>query len=147
MGWLVLLSTSAVWWVTNKKVNPRRGAHIVSIITMLLAAIAGCGLAFTVLGRWLATVVSWAGRTLASIFGEPGIASGFAIGLTLLVLLFAVADIAYDRVADKGAQFAAFFTPTLLALVIGGSLGSTGGAAVESVTSQVASFMTQLGGS
>lgn len=147
MGWVVLLPTAAVWWVVNKKVNPRgRAASAVSIITMLLAAIAGCGLAYTFAGRWLAAGVAWSGRVLADITGEPGITSGIAIAVTLLVLLMAVADVAYDKRADNGAQISAFLMPTLLALVIGGSLGATGGDAVQQVTSNVAAFMGQIGG-
>lgn len=147
MGWVVLLPTAAVWWVVNKKVNPHgRSASIVSIITMLLAAIAGCGLAYTFAGRWIAAFVSWVGRFLASLTGEAGIASGVAIAVTLLVLLIAVADIAYDKRADKGAQMSAFLMPTLLALVIGGSLGATGGGAVQEVTTNVATFVSQIGG-
>jgi hypothetical protein len=136
-----------VWWVVNKKVNPRgRGASTVSIITMLLAAVAGCGLAYTFAGRWVAAVVSWVGRILANITGEGGVAAGVAIAVTLALLGFAIADIAYDRRADKGAQFSAFLMPTMLALVIGGTLGQTGGGAVSSVTSQVAAFVSQIGG-
>lgn len=147
MGWVVLLPTAAVWWVVNKKVNPRgRSASAVSIITMLLAATAGCGLAYTFAGRWIAAFVAWVGRFLANLTGEAGIASGVAIAVTLLVLLVAVADIAYDKRADKGAQFSAFLMPTLVALVIGGSLGATGGGAVQEVTNNVASFMSQIGG-
>jgi lysylphosphatidylglycerol synthetase-like protein (DUF2156 family) len=147
MGWVVLLPTAAVWWVVHKKVNPRgRGASSVSILTMLLAAVAGCGLAYTFAGRWVAAFVAWVGQVLANITGESGIASGAAVAVTLLVFLFAVADIAYDRRADRGAQFSAFLMPTLLALVIGGSLGETGGGAVQEVTTNVAAFMSQIGG-
>lgn len=147
MGWVVLLPTAAVWWVVNRKVNPHgRGASAVSVITMLLAAIAGCGLAYTFAGRWIAAAVAWLGRFLANMTGEAGIASGIAIAVTLLVLLIAVADIAYDKKADRGAQMSAFFMPTLLALVIGGSLGATGGGAVQEVTTNVSTFMGQIGG-
>lgn len=147
MGWVVLLPTAAVWWVVNKKVNPRgRGASAVSVITMLLAAIAGCGLAYTFAGRWIATLVGWAGRMLANLTGEAGIAAGVAIAVTLFLLLFAVADIAYDKRADRGAQFSAFLMPTMLALVAGGTLGATGGDAVSQVTANVSTFFAQIGG-
>lgn len=147
MGWVVLLPTAAVWWVVNKKVNPRgRGASAVSVITMLLAAIAGCGLAYTFAGRWVATLVDWVGRMLANLTGEAGIAAGVAIAVTLFLLLFAVADIAYDKRADRGAQFSAFLMPTMLALVAGGTLGATGGDAVSQVTANVSTFFAQIGG-
>ncbi|TYK45123.1 hypothetical protein [Actinomadura decatromicini] len=149
MGWVVLLPTAAVWWVINRKVSPKRPglATMVSIATMALAWIAGCGLAYTFAGRWIATIVSsWAGGGLARITGEPGIRAGFVIAVTLLAVLIAVVDIAQDRRADGGAQFSAFFMPTLLALVVGGTLGETGGGAVQSVTSQVAMLVSQIGG-
>ena len=147
MGWVVLLPTAAVWWVVNKKVNPHgKSASAVSILTMLLAAVAGCGLAYTFAGRWIATVIAWFGRLLANLTGEASIATGLAIAVTLFALLAAVADIAYDKKADRGAQFAAFVMPTLVALVIGGSLGQTGGGAVHEVTTNVSSFMGQIGG-
>lgn len=147
MGWVVLLPTAAVWWVVNKKVNPHgKSASAVSILTMLLAAVAGCGLAYTFAGRWIATGIAWAGRILANLTGEASIATGLAIAVTLFALLVAVADIAYDKKADRGAQFAAFMMPTLVALVIGGSLGATGGGAVHEVTTNVSSFMGQIGG-
>ena len=147
MGWVVLLPTAVVWWVVNKRVNPNgRGAKAVSILTMVLAAIAGCGLAYTFAGRWIAAGIDWFGHLLANLTGEASIAAGFAIAVTLFALLVAVADIAYDKKADRGAQFAAFVMPTLLALVIGGSLGQTGGGAVQEVTTNVSSFMSQIGG-
>lgn len=147
MGWVVLLPTAVVWWVVHKKVNPRgRGASAASIATMVLAAIAGCGLAYTFAGRWVATLIGWGGRMLANVTGEAGIATGFAIALTLAALLVAVADIAYDKRADRGAQFAAFMMPTLLALVAGGTLGATGGDAVSQITTNVSAFFTQIGG-
>lgn len=147
MGWVVLLPTCAVWWVVNKKVNPRgRGASTVSIVTMILAAIAGCGLAYTFVGRWVATAVAWVGRMLANLTGETGIAAGVAIAITIGLLLFAAADIAYDKRADKGAQFSAFLMPTMLALVAGGTLGATGGDAVSQITANVSAFFTQMGG-
>lgn len=149
MGWIVLLPTAAVWWVVNKKVNPRRPglATAVSVITMVLAWVAGCGLAYTFLGRFIAAGLSWLGSGIASITGEPGFRAGFVIAVTLITLLIAVIDVAQDRRADGSAQFSAFFMPTLLALVIGGSLGATGGSAVQQVTTNVSTLMAQIGGS
>lgn len=146
MGWVVLLPTAAVWFVVSKRVRLRRGAAAVSVAVMLLAAIAGCGFAYTFAGRWFAELVAWVGRILANITGEGGIAGGIAVGFTLLLALTAVADIACDRRADRAAQVSAFLMPVALMLVVGGSLGDSGGAAVESVTSQVSAFFTQIGG-
>lgn len=147
MGWVVLLPTAVVWWVVHKRVNPRgKGGTAVSVITMLLAAIAGCGFVYTFGARWVATGIAWFGKILASTTGEAGIATGFAIAVSLFALLVAVADIAYDKKADRGAQFAAFMMPTLLALVAGGQLGATGGDAVAQVAANVQAFFTQMGG-
>lgn len=146
MGWVVFIAALAMLYVFNKRVNPRRGQNAVAVATMLLAGIAGCGMAFTFVGRWLAAIVSWAGRIAANLANEPGVALAVSIGVTLLMAGIAVADISFDKRADKGAQFAALLMPTLLAVVIGGSLGHTGGDAVRTVNTSVASFVTQLGG-
>lgn len=140
-GWGLLIPALAVLYVLNKRVNPRKGQSAVAIATMTFAFLAGCGLAFTFLGQWLAALVGLPGR----FSQEIGI--GFAVGVTLLMAGIMVADISCDKRADKGAQFAAIVTPTLLALVVGGFLGQTGGGAVRTVNSEVSSVMAQIGGS
>jgi hypothetical protein len=145
MGWTVLLPALAVLHVFNKRVNPRKGQNAVAVITMLLAIVAGCGLAYTFAGQWLAGFVSWLGSLLSNLFGQNA-AIGLSIGLTLLLVGVAVCDIAFDKRADKGAQIAAVLFPTLVALVIGGSMGKTGGDAVKTVNTQMASFVTKAGG-
>lgn len=146
MGWIVLLPAWAALFVISKRVNPRRGANVVSILTMVVAFAAGLGLAYTFLGRWFAAVVGWVGATASNISGED-LSRGVPVALTLLVLLIAVADIAYDKKADKGALVSAMLLPTLLMLVVGGALGETGGDAVRTSYAQLATMMNQLGGS
>ena len=140
-GWALMIPALAVLYVLNKRVNVRRGQGVVAIITMVIAGIAGCGLVFTFLGTWLAAVVG-----LPAKF-NPEIGTGVAIGATLLMAGIAIADIACDKTADKGAQFAAIVTPTLLVLVVGGAMGQTGGEAVRTVNSEMSSIVMQIGGS
>lgn len=145
MGWVVLLPALALLHVFNKRVNPRKGQNAVSVITMGLAIVAGCGLAYTFAGQWIAGFVSWVGSLLSNLSGQ-NVALGVSIGITLLLVGIAVADIAFDKRADKGAQIAAVLFPTLVALVIGGSMGKTGGDAIKTVNTQMASFVTKAGG-
>lgn len=149
MGWVVLLPTVALWWLVAKKINPRRPmlAMVVQVTTMVLAWVAGCGLAFTFVGRFIASAVSAFGGFLASITGEAGVRPGIIIAVTLVTLGIAVIDVAQDRRADGGAQFSAFVMPTLLALAVGGTLGATGGSAVQQVTTHVSTLVAQIGGS
>jgi hypothetical protein len=145
MGWLVALPTVAALFVINKRVNPRnRGRVVVAVITMLVSFGAGCGLAYTFVGQWTATFVSWLGSML-SHFAGSGAGEGLSIALTILFVGIAVADIAFDRTADKGAQFAAIVVPTLLLLVVGGALHKTGGDAVKATQTQLSAMWSQMG--
>lgn len=145
MGWLVALPTLAALYVINKRVNPRnRGRVVVAVITMLVSFGAGCGLAYTFAGQWIATFVSWVGTALGHFAGN-GAAQGVSIALTVLLVGVAVADIAFDRTADRGAQFAAIIVPTLLLLVVGGALHKTGGDAVKTTQTQLSVLWSQMG--
>ncbi|TDD97680.1 hypothetical protein [Actinomadura rubrisoli] len=145
MGWVVLLAGLATLYVFNKRVNSQRNAKAVAVITMLLAATAGCGLAHTVVGKGVAGSVSFVGKGAADLADEPDLVLAVSVAVTIIMVGIAVADISFDKQADKGAQFAAVVMPTLLALVIGGSLGKTGGDAVETVNTKVAAFVSDLG--
>lgn len=140
-GWGLLIPALAVLYVFNKRVNPRKGQNAVAIATMVIATVAGCGLAYTFLGEWIAALIGLP----ASWFGNQ-VGVGITVGVTLLALLIAVADIAFDKRADKAAQFAAVLMPTLLLLVAGGVMGQTGGNAVRTVHSEMSSVMAQIGG-
>lgn len=143
MGWLVLLSASALLFVINKRVNVRGGGRIgdiISVVTMLVAIIAGCGFAYTVLGRLFAGLVNGIG-SVAAKFGGSGAALGVSIATMIILVGIAVCDILCDRKADGGAQIAAYLFPTVLALVIGGSMGVP----VETVLHEVGGAVSQLG--
>lgn len=146
MGWLVALPTLAALYVINKrikgKVRKPTLQDIVAVATMAVAALAGCGLVFTFFGDWTAGLVGW----IAGFFHDRYASVGVALALVVIFVGIAVADIAFDRQADKGAQFAAIIMPTLLVLVIGGSLGNNGGGAVKSTRDQVANVMLQWAG-
>lgn len=147
MGWLVLLPSLALLIVINKRINPRgRGRDAVSILTMTVAFIAGCGLAATFLGHLFAGLISGLGNVLADMTGEAAFKSGLALAIAFLLIGIAVGDIWFDRRADSGAQMSAVLLPTILALVVGGAMGATGGEAVQAVQMQMASLFTQLGG-
>lgn len=147
MGWVVLGAGLAMLYVFNKRVNPYgKGTKAVAIITMLLAAIAGCGLAYTVGGKWIAGGIGFVGKGLAEVAHEPNLVLAVSVTVTVVTVGVAVADISFDKKADKGAQFAAVLMPTLLALVIGGSMGKTGGDAVQTVNDRVGSIVKDLGG-
>ena len=146
MGWLVALSMAALLYVFNKRVNPRgRSTNAVAIITVIIAMGVGCGLAFTFVGRWIAGGISAIASGLTNVTGES-MTIAVPIAITIIAVGVAVADIAYDKKADSGAQFAAVLMPILLALVVGGAAGKTGGDAVRSVNVQIASVMTDFGG-
>lgn len=146
MGWIVLLPALAVLYVFNRRVNPKKvGKKAVAVMTMGLAVVAGCGLTFTFAGQWLAAFVSWVGSACSNLSGQD-VALGVSIAVTVLMVGIVAADIAFDKKADKGAQMAGILFPTLVALVIGGSMGKTGGDAVKTVNTQMASFVTKAGG-
>lgn len=142
MGWLVALPTLALLYLFNKKVNPRgKGQTAVSVLTMLIAFCAGCGLAYTFIGNWFAALVA----LVQKISGDGNVQLGIALGVAVLLVGTAVFDIAFDRVADMPAQMAALLMPTVLLLVIGGSLGQTGGAAVETTKVQLSTVWSGMG--
>lgn len=153
MGWVVALPALATLWALNKKFRGKGGKGrgkaktIIALVTMGTAAVAGCGIAYTFAGRWLAGLVGWVSGTAAGVAGEAGIAMAIPIAITVGLVLVAAADLAYDRVADKGAQIAVAVLPTMLFLVVGGALGETGGEAVRTVTTQMSTVIGQLGGS
>ena len=144
-GWLIALPFLVALRVINKRFKGKGQAKTaVSVVTMSVAFIAGCGLAFTFAGEWFAAALSFGARVAGKV--SPDLGAAIPIAATVLAVLVAVADLAYDRKADRGAQIAAVLMPTLLALVVGGSMGATGGEAVRTVNSSVTSFMSQLGG-
>jgi hypothetical protein len=149
MGFIVALPCMAVLYVLNKRIKGKQKGKqpkaIVSIFTLLVAFAVGCGLAYSFAGRWFADLVSFGGRFISSI-SHTHLTNAIALALTLLAILWASADVLYDRKADKGAQIAVVLLPTLLALVVGGQLGASGGNAVQTSFDQLFSLVGQMGG-
>lgn len=149
MGLVVALPALAVLFVLNKRIKGkpkgRQGKAAVAVFTLVIAFAVGCGIAYSFLGRWGASALSWVAGLLAS-FAGAGVENAVPLALTVLAILWATGDVLYDRTADKGAQFAVIVLPTLLALVVGGQLGASGGNAVSVFFTQAHSIVSQLGG-
>jgi hypothetical protein len=146
MGFIIVLPGLAVLWLLNKKIKPKgKVKKWFNVATMATALVVGVGLAYTILGRWVADVVGWISSLLSHLTGID-LAVAVALALTLAMAGWAYADIAHDRKADKGAQFAAILAPTLLLLVIGGALHSSGGGAVQTAETHLQALMAHLGG-
>lgn len=140
-GFAVMLPALALRWVINKRVNPRgKGAMAVSIIVMAVSVIAGLGMAYTFLGDLIAWGIGWGEHF------SPALKVGLPLALTIAAAGVAVADIAFDRRADNGAQMSAIIAPTLLLLVVAGSIGHAGGSAVHNSYQQVRTQVAKIGG-
>lgn len=140
-GFAVMLPALALLWVANKRANPRgRGQTAVNIIKMILAGAAGCGMVYTFLGSWLAAAIGWVSGI------SPALKIGVPLALVFVAAGIAILDIAFDKQADKGAQMAAIVAPTLLALVVAGSLGLSGRNAVHDTYQQLHVQVAKMGG-
>ncbi|MFC5186995.1 hypothetical protein [Actinomadura harenae] len=143
VGLVVALPALLVLVALNKKhkgkPKNKLAKAVIAALVLLMAFTVGCGFAYSFVGRWIASGVSG----LAHLIGAGG---GLAIGLTVVGILWATADVMYDRKADKGAQGWLIFLPTLLALVVGGQLGATGGQAVAVFFDHAHTFLAQMGG-
>jgi formate hydrogenlyase subunit 3/multisubunit Na+/H+ antiporter MnhD subunit len=144
MGFIVALPALAALWMFNKKFKKAKSKKWFSYLVMLIAGCVGVGLVFTFVGAWTAGGVSWGAGMLSKLTGV-NLDVAVSLALTLAMLLWAIGDIAYDKKADKGAQFAVIILPTLLALVVGGALGHTGGDAVHSTYNQLQALMSRMG--
>lgn len=149
MGFVVALPALAVLFVLNKRIKGKpkgkQAKASVAIFTLVVAFTVGCGIAYSFAGRWFASAVAWVAGLVADVSGS-GIDRAAPLALTVLALLWATADVLYDRKADKGAQFSMIVLPTLLALVVGGQLGASGGNAVQAFFAQAHTLISQLGG-
>ena len=149
MGLVVALPALAVLFVLNKRIKGKpkgkQAKAAVAIGTLVIAFAVGCGIAYSFLGRWGASALSWSAGLLAGFAGS-GVEHAVPLALTVLAILWATGDVLYDRKADKGAQVAVIVLPTLLALVVGGQLGTSGGNAVEAFFAQAHTLVSQLGG-
>ena len=95
---------------------------------------------YTFLGSWLAAVIGWVSGI------SPALKIGVPLALVFVALGIAILDIAFDKQADKGAQMAAIVAPTLLALVVAGSLGLSGRNAVHDTYQQLHIQVAKMGG-
>lgn len=140
-GLAVMLPALALRWVINKRVNMSgKGAGVVSVIVMIVSVIAGLGMAFTFLGDILASAINWVSGA------DNALKIGIPLAVTIAAVGVAIADIAFDRRADNGAQYAAILAPTMLFLVVAGSLGHTGGGAVHDGYKEVRAAVVKMGG-
>jgi hypothetical protein len=140
-GFAVMLPALGALWAFNKKGNARGKLQtVINWLKMGLAFVAGCGMAFTFLGSGLAAVIGWVSGL------SPALKVGIPLALVLAAGLLALLDIAFDKQADKGAQIAAAITPTLLALVIAGAIGVSGGHAVHTTYNQMHAQFVKMGG-
>lgn len=146
MGFVVALPFAALLFLFNKKFKKAKSKRWFPYLVMIIAACVGIGLVFTFVGSWSAAGISWSSGILSKLTGVKNLDVAVSLALTILMVGWAIGDIAYDKKADKGAQFAAITTPVLLTLVVGGAFGHTGGDAVHTVYSQLQTLMSQLGG-
>lgn len=140
-GFAVMLPALALLWVINKRANPRGGGQkAVNIIKMGLAFVAGCGMVYTFLGTGLAGLIRWVSGI------SPGLRDGLPLALVFILAGAAILDIAFDKRADKGAQFCAMLAPTILVLVVAGAIGSSGGHAVHTTYQEARAQIVKIGG-
>lgn len=140
-GFAVMLPALALRWVINKRVNLRgKGQTAVSVLVMVVSVIAGLGMAYTFLGD----LIAWGIGGVSSF--APALKVGIPLALTIAAAGVAIADIACDRRADNAAQISAILAPTLLALVIAGSIGSSGSSVVHNGYQQVRTQVAKMGG-
>jgi cytochrome c oxidase subunit IV len=127
-GLALVLPALALRWVLNTRVNPKKpnAKMVKSILMTITCLICGLGIAYSLIGD----MISW------SIHAITGMNGALAIGIPLtLVIVTAgvvIADVTHDKNADRGAQMAAMLAPTMLALVIAGSIGASTHSAVQS---------------
>lgn len=140
-GFAVALPALGLLYVINKRLKVKGKAlkTVVAVLTMVTAFAVGCGIAFTFLGQWVARGVAW-------LESFTGFGRGVAVALTIVAVGIALADVLSDRKADRGAQFAAILAPTLLLLVAGGFLGTTGGGAVTTSYDHFNAIVASFGG-
>jgi tellurite resistance protein TehA-like permease len=145
MGFVVALpALAALWVLMSRKLKKLKSKKGFPVLIMAVALAAGVGLCFTFVGSGIAAGVALLVK-LASSFTSADLSWAGPLAITLLFLGWAIGDIASDRKADKGAVFSALILPTLLVLVVGGSLGAVGGNAVQETFTQLQALVAHLG--
>lgn len=140
-GLALVLPGLALRWVLNKRFNPKgNGKKHVAIAVVAVCLIVGLGIAYSFVGDWLA----------AAIRGLAGTSSALTVGVPLACVIatagVVIGDVMYDRTADKGAQFAAMLAPTMLVLVIAGTVGASGGNAVRGSYDTIHATVVKMSG-
>jgi uncharacterized membrane protein (DUF485 family) len=150
LGIVVALPATALLLVLNKKFKGKpknkQFKMSISLAILLVAFVLGCGLAYCVLGHWIAAIISFGAGLLAAVLHQQEITSAVPFALALLAIGWATADVAFDRKADKGAQVSLIILPVLVCLMIGGSLGASGSNAVSVTFDRAFQLIGQMGG-
>jgi len=114
----------ALFWFLRKK------AHW--IISAFFAVFGGALFAFSFLGGWASTAITWTLGFVLGLFPEP-ISAGAALSAIAVFFLVMVAiDVWTDKKLDEYGQWCAICLPVVL-LAAGGAMGSVGGSAVTSM--------------
>lgn len=148
LGAVVLIPALAILWVLTRRMKPKNkgGKKLVSFGKLAAVWFVGVGIALTFAGRWLAAGFSWAANWVGAHVGLGDITLPAAVGALIIAAGVLVADIVWDRKADAAALASAAVLPTLFALMLGGAVGETGGAAVEQSAQMFANFVMRAGG-
>lgn len=127
-GLALVLPALALRWVLNTRINPKKpNAKMVKAFLMTATClICGLGIAYSFVGDF----ISWGVHAIAGM--NTALAVGIPLALVIVTAGVVIADITHDRNADKGAQTAAMLAPTMLALVVAGSIGASTHSAVKS---------------
>lgn len=140
MGWIVLGGGWAIWYSIGKRIKPKGQAPKkgVNISVLLAAFVAGCGLALT----WLGARIAW----LVALIPDRDVEIAVCAVLAIVTLIAFVGDMAFDKKADKPAQYSAFLAPTILLLIAGSFMGVSGADIVNGVIDLVGPSLKELGG-
>jgi hypothetical protein len=147
-GFALVIPAGLTLMGLNKVNPPRKFQAAMAITKMMLAFIVGVGLTATFIGHWGAGLFGWILAQLDHLGSDDSNVLQWAVPLGALgfFTIVAVADIASDHRADKGAQTAAILVPVLLTLSVGGALGAQGGEAVSTAYDQALGMFQNLGG-
>lgn len=139
--WVVAIASGGVWFALKRE-NKLNKITIVRWINFVLFTLAMLSLLFAPWGSLgnIAEFLAWVVGSFLSLFGE--VATGLAIAFFVVALVMTGIDL-LGRKKDKVARFGVVIIP-VLALVIGGPLGSAIENGVGSVGTGSASLVHSL---